>query len=126
MPRVIDADVQEILETNLDCTPFILAANILVNKVLGASGLDEAHLKEIERWLAAHFTCMMDPHEREAQADTARSQFEGAWGLGLDHTRYGQQVKILDTTGLLSATAEVAAANVARRTAAVRTVTREE
>jgi len=107
MARIIDADVQEILDTDHDTTPFITAANVLMNKLLAtpiASGdLSAEQLVEIERWLAAHFACMMDPRENEVWADRARAVFEGKSGMGLDFTRYGQQVKFLDTSGILAA-----------------------
>lgn len=102
MARVTDAEVKEILTTTLTTTAFITAANLTVTRVLGTS-LNADELKEIERWLAAHLTCMNDPRERAITVGAASAGFEGDWGLGLDHTRYGQQVKILDTTGKLAA-----------------------
>lgn len=104
MARIVDGEVKEILTTSIeDTTPFINSAHVLVEKILGAEGLTEEHLTQIELWLAAHFACMMDPRETEQEADRARAKFEGKSGLGLDNSRYGQQVKLLDTTGLLAA-----------------------
>ena len=61
MPRVTDAQVKTILATTVTTDPFITTANIFINQVLGTAGLSEELLTQIELWLAAHFTCMMDP-----------------------------------------------------------------
>ena len=105
MARCIDVDVKDILGPTAieDTTPYIRSANILITKVLGAEDLTAAHMKEIEIWLSAHFASMQDPKESEVQIDRTRAKFDGQTGLGLDFTRFGQQVKILDTTGLLAA-----------------------
>ena len=59
--RVSSDDVAEILDnkTNADnVDAAITVANTLVNKI---TGLTEAELKEIERWLAAHFVAIYNP-----------------------------------------------------------------
>jgi len=104
MPLVTDSDVKQILDTTVDTTPFINAADLLITQSLSMSGLSTAMLTEIERWLAAHLTCMMDPRETSKAMGDARVNFEaGRLGMGLQATRYGQQVLLLDTSGTLAA-----------------------
>ncbi len=102
--RVSSDDVAEILDnkTNADnVDAAITVANTLVNKI---TGLTEAELKEIERWLAAHFVAIYNPvtQQRTSIGDTITDYARGSLGRGLDYTPYGQQVKLLDTTGTLA------------------------
>ncbi len=103
MSRVVDSEVKEIIITTITTDAHIAAANVLVTHHLASKGLSAELLKEIERWLAAHFVAMTDPREHEVSVGTyeARAVFEGKTGMGLDHTRYGQQVKLLDASGVL-------------------------
>ena len=104
--RVQDADVNEILHNPevVLLTPFITAAHLVVkNSLVPLGRLDEATLKEIERWLAAHFASMHETLRQWSQNETGESMVRavGKYGLGLDHTQYGQQAKVLDSTGTL-------------------------
>lgn len=117
--RTTDAAVQNILVDFLDdvpLTPFIEAANHIVNRVVAVApkgegfyydelvAEDATALELIERWLSAHFY---------AAGPDARTQFEGVGplmtrfqtqvDLNLDLTHYGQQAKVLDTSGALAA-----------------------
>lgn len=108
--RVNDTEVKEIIETAVDTTPFIVAANALVTKVLGSNTeMDSVTIKEIERWLAAHFVAIKDPRalseslgEASVKYALAVSSGNDSGGLGLKSTPYGQQVLILDYTGSMS------------------------
>lgn len=111
--RVDDAGVKEILDTTVTTTPFITAANLIVDQHLLGHGLTDALLTEIERWLAAHLACTRDPRvAKEALDGEFNVTYEGQTGLGLNRTSYGQQVKVLDPTGRL--------ANLERRESAFR------
>jgi len=58
MGRVTGAEVKEIITTDLtnsQVEPFINAANLFVTQRLGSKGLSVELLKEIERFVAAHF-----------------------------------------------------------------------
>jgi hypothetical protein len=99
--RVTDSEVKGILDTTIETYPFIQTANHIVNTNLGGL-LAETTLKQIELWLAAHLACMMDPRESRVKAGEAEATFEGKTDMGLNFTRYGQMVKLLDTTGRLS------------------------
>ena len=98
-------------DEDVDLYPFIEAASALVDEVCAPVTkadqvtlyYDDTRLELIERWLAAHFTCMNDPRTIIEQADRVREQFENKVDLGLQLTRYGQQVLILDTAGGLAA-----------------------
>lgn len=64
--RVTDPEVKPLVPgTSItDLTPFIDAANKLVNKVAASpcgSSLSSDELKEIEKWLSAHFATVSDP-----------------------------------------------------------------
>lgn len=119
--RVEAADVKEILDTSLtDATieTFISAASMTVSKYLdGVSSLTALQLKEIERWLAAHLiACSREKQVKSEAAGDASVSYQGVTGSGLDATLYGQQVKLLDTSGIL-------AAQVGRRAASIYAVT---
>lgn len=104
MARVTSSEVKEILNTTLTLDAFITAANLIVTDHLGTSGLSAERLKEIERWLTAHFAVVRDVDENVMSKSTgdASVSIMGKSGLGLDGSRYGQQVKLLDSTGRLS------------------------
>jgi hypothetical protein len=106
--RVTAEEVQAIIDvvSGLDVSAFITAANLLVTEKLGSSSLSVELLKEIERWLAAHFVAVRDPRIRERTVGDATDKFilGGGFKSGLDATPYGQQVMVLDITGIFAST----------------------
>jgi len=100
--RVTEDEVKEILNTSLTLTAFITAANLIVTDKLGPEGLSDDQLKEIERWLAAHFAAIRERQPQQEGIGDAQATYYGGSDLGLDFTPYGQQVKILDPTGILA------------------------
>lgn len=103
--RVSDVDVKAIIDTSVDTQPFIVMASLLVNRHLGSQGLDYALLRELERWLAAHFVCIRDPRYVQVKTEGDAFTYEhGKMGQGLSATSYGQQVIALDPTGILAQT----------------------
>ena len=101
--RTTTEKVLEILDTDItDCTPFIVAANLIVDEQLSEEGLSEALLTEIERWLAAHLACAKDPYIKAQKLGDASATYSGDFGKGLESTPYGQQVSLLDPTGSLA------------------------
>lgn len=115
--RCTATEVKEIIDTALiesQISPFITAANLTVTAMLTESGLSVTQLKEIERWLAAHFVAIRDPRISRERTGEAEATYHGKSDMGLDHTPYGQQVKLLDTTGAL--------ANLGKRKASVETL----
>lgn len=106
--RVSAAEVGQIIDTDLSdpiVDVFIGAANITVTDLIGSNAnLSTAQLKEIERWLTAHLLACTREQQAQGEAATdAKITYQGKTGMGLDSTFYGQQVKLLDTTGVLAA-----------------------
>lgn len=104
--RVTAAEVKVLILTSLsdtDVDQFIGTANVLVTEELADKGLSGARLKEIERYLSAHFVTM-----REESGGIIKTRTGESWddhgikvGIGLLETRYGQQAVALDATGTL-------------------------
>lgn len=80
-------------------------ANNLVTDILGTSGLSSDRLKNIERYLAAHFAAFREPQRglvsAEWIASEAKIEFSSDFGRALDATHFGQTAAMLDTTGKL-------------------------
>jgi len=100
--RVTEAEVKEIFDTDITLTPFITAASQIVDTKLLNKGLTDEQLKEIERWLSAHLAANSDMRADRQEMGDSRVEYNRKYGLGLDSTMYGQQVKVLDTTGIMS------------------------
>jgi len=106
--RVSSSDVDEIMEedySSTDLEVFIIPANLIVTDRCSDSGYSAAHLKELERWLSAHFVAISKKTNRIAaeKIDIASVTYM-AMSTGesaLDMTPYGRQVKLLDTAGNL-------------------------
>ena len=103
MARTTAADVIAIMEENdlteLQVTPFVDSANVMVNQVMGTTETTDI-LTEIEKWLAAHMIAIGKVRQTKTEkAGTAEVSYTGFWTLGLRSTSYGQMVVALDTTG---------------------------
>jgi hypothetical protein len=108
--RVTPEEVKEIIDTTVSessIEAFITAANATINALLGSSSLTVVQLREIERWLTAHLiTCAKERTIRSETAGQADITYETQpLGKGLDASLYGQQVRLLDTTGILASVA---------------------
>lgn len=106
MPRVGTNEVQAVIQvsSSLDVTSQIQTAHVLVNRIKSEYPSSiEAELVEVEKYLAAHFCAMRDPQEQTKSVNKASATFQGQTGLGLDLTWWGQQAKILDSSGYLAA-----------------------
>ena len=104
MARVTEAEVRLIIEidsTVSDLTPFITLASLLVSSKLESRGLSEGLLKEIERWLAAHFIAIRDPRSKSESVGDISVTYGGTTGEGLKATLYGQQAIAIDPSGTL-------------------------
>lgn len=105
MPRVTEAEVKQIIKTELtleEVTPFLAAASHLVTEILTDEGYGNDILKDIEMWLAAHFVAIRDPQISKERIGDVDATYHGKSGLGLNHTPYGQQVMLLDHHGKLA------------------------
>lgn len=118
MPRVTEIDVREIMDADdliivSSFTPFIKAANILVNRFCDVDDqYEDDELLEIERWLAAHFTQILATKKTQERIGSVENYYQSKIGMGLKLTHYGQQALILDYHGGL---AEADAASVGKR-----------
>ena len=106
--RVTPTEVKAILDTQLeDATVeiFIMPATLLVDRIESedtANTLDAATLKEIERWLAAHFTSIRDQRVASETAGPVSQSYQYKVGLNFNLTMYGGTALALDTTGFLA------------------------
>jgi hypothetical protein len=113
--RVHDLEVKQIIATVLDTTPFIQLASHLVDDLLMPQGLSDTRLRDVELWLAAHYTCLRDPRVVDVRdGDTGVRYEQVKTGEGLASTRYGQQALLLDPTGTLAALDDNAGRNRVR------------
>lgn len=105
--RTSAAAVLAIIETDLtegQVQPFIETAAIEIdNELLSVvPAFTAATLELIERWLTCHLIAIFDPRVNKESADGLSFAYEGATGEGLSGSKYGQQVRRLDTSGRLS------------------------
>ena len=108
--RVTYSEVYEIFHydttkiASSEVTAVITTANAIVTAVCTSSVLSTAILKEIERWLAAHFLSVgLESRLVSQSAGGASDSYEtNKTGMGLKLTRYGQQACVLDISGALS------------------------
>lgn len=111
MARVTKEEVVDLMASNSfnvasteTWTVQIDTATLLVDTHLIAD-YAEPILKAIELWLSAHLVGVSN-HRQMKQAGgsgNATSIFMGQDGMGLDATTFGQQVKLLDSKGILEA-----------------------
>ena len=116
--RVDPDEVREIISTSItDLNAFIMVANRMIEDHLGefeilpsnelttADGILPATLKEIERWLTAHFISIREKDARatEFKIEDASAKYGGQYGMGLKASLYGQTAMALDPTGELAA-----------------------
>ena len=105
--RVNPDEVKEIIsttQTDQVIEAHITASNLMVTKHLGSStDISDALRKEIERWLTAHLlACGVERKAKSEGVEAANITYQGETGKGLDASLYGQQVKLLDPTGILA------------------------
>lgn len=88
--------------TSAQIQAFIDTATLVVDANLLDKGLSTDLLTQIETWLAAHLLSMRDQRTSGRKIGDVSFTYQGQTGLGLDATLYGQQVKLLDTSGTLA------------------------
>lgn len=115
MARVTPSEVRLVVRlsseaaiTDGDMATHIGVASRLVDDLLGTKGLSDARLKDIELYISAHFAALFDRGvmAMESAAGPARDRYyaESAIGKYLDLTIWGQQARVLDTSGTLAET----------------------
>jgi hypothetical protein len=104
--RTTEGNVQGILGNHYDnatsLVPFIDTASSLVDDIaLLDSSISATRLELIERWLAAHYYEHADQITQSRSTGGASGQFQGRTDMGFDSTKYGQEAKRLDSSGML-------------------------
>jgi hypothetical protein len=109
MSRTTLGSVQDLLGPNYDgntsLEPFIKTASSLTDWVENndADGvLGESTLERIESFLACHFYAHADQLLQSKSTGAASGAFQGATGMMLKSTQYGQSAMLLDCTGSLA------------------------
>lgn len=107
MPRTTADAVKKICplkKKSDDLYPFIEVANHLVTNVCvnDTSDYTDATLEMIERWLAAHFYCILRNQRRFESAGRVQQALDSKVDLGLRQTRYGDQALMIDYAGNLA------------------------
>ena len=102
MARVTSQEVKEIITTSKeDLRAFITPANLIVTEKLSSEHSD-ALLKEIERWLSAHFIACSERQPTKIRIGESETSWNWNQTQGLESTTYGQAVLALDTSGVMS------------------------
>ena len=105
--RVTNEEVRALIDADdsLSVAPFIDTATALTDYVSAQDTLgmlNAALLKEIEKYLAAHFYEHLDPQYIEKKTGDAEAKFQGEFGMSFDGSKWGQTAKDLDVTGTLA------------------------
>ena len=97
--RVTDTEVKAIKAVNIDTTPFIDAANTIVNDINSKcnKSFDEPRLTKIELYLSAHFVGVFAPSVSSEKFENAANTFQiGSGSLsGVMSDKYGQTANML-------------------------------
>ena len=81
---------------------FLDPARRLVEEQLATSSFSQDRLNDIAKFLTAHLACVITPSTlRERVGRDYEFERTGMFGEGLASTVYGQQVLLLDTSGIL-------------------------
>ena len=101
--RTTFTEVKIIMDTALEdaeITSLIGYANRMVTNVLGAQGMTDELLKDIETYLSAHLIATgKERQTSEEKVHDITVKYTGKYGDFLKMTTFGQQVLTLDTSG---------------------------
>jgi hypothetical protein len=112
MSRVTSAEVLVLIpDTSIaDLTAFITAASLLVDRLEDSpcgEDLTTAELKEVERWLTAHYAAVSDPtlaleSEKFEGASSKFSRGNSGSMTGIMSTQFGQMANTLSGSCLIN------------------------
>ena len=112
MPRVLGAEVRQVIRlseaavSNATLDEQIAVASRLTSDLLSTKGLSDDRLKDIEKYLSAHFAALYDREAMSAEKKVGGAESEyylaNAVGKYLDLTVWGQMAKVLDTSNTLA------------------------
>ena len=101
-------EVLELIKTTAEnstvLSSYIKTANVYVTANLATAGLSAAVLAEVELYLSAHFTAIVEEKGgliKEMMGDSSDT-YADKFTKGLGLTRFGQMAMVLDTTGTLA------------------------
>jgi len=106
--RCTGDEVRELITTAISAdvieANYLVTANLVVTEDLGNSNLSAARLKEIEKYLAAHFVALAEERGSllEEEIDDVLERTADVYAPGYASTRYGQQALVLDSSGKLA------------------------
>ena len=104
--RATEAEVLEIMYgtamTEEEIEPYMVTAYHIVEAWFADAEYSETILTQIEIWLSAHLASMADPNIVSEKFGDAAATYVNKFDLGLDHSRYGQQLRLLDYKGILT------------------------
>ncbi len=103
MPELITGEqVKRIIKTDIDDIDlFIDTAEDLANEELANKGLSERRFLKIIIYLSAHFLTLKERQVAMEKLGDASNTYQGATGMYLDSSLYGQTALVLDTSGTL-------------------------
>ena len=111
MPRVSAAEVRQVIKlpessvSNATLAEQIAVASRLTSDLLSTKGLSDDRLKDIEKYLSAHFAALYDREAMSTERKIGEAETEyyvtNAIGKYLDLTVWGQMAKLLDTSSTL-------------------------
>lgn len=103
--RVTTEEVAAVLPSGIsvpDISPFISTANLIVEENLVGKGMSDARLKEIEKYLSAHFAMVTTGELKLRKVGDATDEFARTSMIeGLRGTSFGQQAVSLDSSNTL-------------------------
>lgn len=101
-PPITDSELKAIAElSGDDLSPFVATAQLVVDEHLSTLGLSSGLLREIGKYLAAHFALLKEGQVKSESVGPTSTSFNMASGQGLASTTLGQQAISLDPTGTL-------------------------
>ena len=111
MARVTEAEVAVVVQLDEDSailTSAIGTATLIVDEAITSASVTEARKKQIELFLAAHFS-ELSAKDGPLAANTmgeATERYHDIYKAGLRATRFGQQAIAIDNSGALATLAD--------------------
>jgi len=99
--------IRGIIQTELtddQLQPYIDTADVLLTEAYMGLSVSTALRFEVQAWVAAHYIAVTRQRvSTKEEAGTAKIEYAGQYGTGLDSTPWGQTAMALDATGRLKA-----------------------
>jgi len=109
MPRVTEAEVRAVLETDeeVSLTGFISDAGVFVDRAVLQAQSNSAEItsqeaKLMEKYIAAHLYALFEQKPLKERVGRSSVTYVGKSGMGLESTVWGQTALSIDSTGSLA------------------------